>query len=375
MSPLGCREVNHPAAARSPPALDRALRLAQFLTTGRGRPRFREATISDETQTDEARPGFVLIREDEPVAPALKGAVIAIGNFDGVHRGHQTLIAHARAMARERGVACAVLTFDPHPRAFFAPEKPFFRITPMPEKARALASLGLDGAIVRRFDAALAATSASDFLERFIRAEIGAAGVVIGHDFHFGRGREGSPQTLRAFCETHGIACAVVPVVEESGGAISSSAIRAALAEGDVARANALLGHRWFVLGEIRHGAKRGRDLGYPTANMRLSDGCALRHGIYAVRMQVDGATRDGVASFGRRPTFDNGAPLLETFLFDFSGDLYGKSAGVEFLAWIRGEERFESVEALIARMDADSEQARAILATQSGPRSILAGS
>ncbi|TVR07980.1 MAG: bifunctional riboflavin kinase/FAD synthetase [Salinarimonadaceae bacterium] len=314
----------------------------------------------------------MLVREDDPIAPPLERAVIAIGNFDGVHRGHQALIAHARDMANERGVACGVLTFSPHPRAFFAPDKPFFRITPMREKMAVFASLGLDGAIVRRFDAPLAATSAADFLERFIRAEIGASGVVIGHDFHFGRGREGTPETLRTFCEAHGIACAVVPVVEETGGAISSSAIRTALAEGDVARANALLGYRWFALGDIRHGARRGRDLGYPTANMRLPDGCGLRHGIYAVRMQVDGAIRDGVASFGRRPTFDNGAPLLETFLFDFSGDLYGRQVGVEFVGWIRGEERFESVEALIARMNSDSALARSMLAAPCGPRSIL---
>lgn len=300
--------------------------------------------------------------------------MIAIGNFDGVHRGHRALVARATRMARARGVACAVLTFSPHPRAFFAPDKPFFRITPMREKILALASLGLDGAIVRRFDAALAGTSAADFLTRFIGDEIAATGVVIGHDFHFGRGREGTPATMRAFCEARGVACDVVPVVEETGAAISSSAIRSALAEGDVASANALLGHRWFALGEIRHGAKRGRDLGYPTANMRLPDGCGLRHGIYAVRMRVDGAMRDGVASFGRRPTFDNGAPLLETFLFDFSGDLYGKEVGVEFVGWIRGEERFESVEALIAQMDADSARARAMLAGAGDPPSILAG-
>lgn len=300
--------------------------------------------------------------------------MIAIGNFDGVHRGHQALVARAMALARARGVPCAVLTFSPHPRAFFAPDKPFFRITPMREKILALASLGLDGAIVRRFDAALAGTSAADFLTRFIGDEIAASGVVIGHDFHFGRGREGTPATMRAFCEARGVACDVVPVVEETGAAISSSAIRSALAEGDVARANGLLGYRWFALGDIRHGAKRGRDLGYPTANMRLPDGCSLRHGIYAVRMRVDGAMRDGVASFGRRPTFDNGAPLLETFLFDFSGDLYGKEVGVEFIGWIRGEERFESVEALIAQMDADSARARAMLAAAGDPPSILAG-
>jgi riboflavin kinase/FMN adenylyltransferase len=306
--------------------------------------------------------GFILTGADEAVAQELRGAVIAIGNFDGVHRGHQQLIAQAQEMARARGVPAAILTFSPHPRAFFAPDTPFFRITPQPERVRVMRRLGLDGVIIRRFDAALAATRAQDFLTRFILEEIGASGVVVGHDFHFGKGREGNPRTLRAFCEAHDIACNVVPVVEETGAAISSSAIRTALTEGDIAGANALLGYRWFVSAPIRHGEKRGRDLGYPTANMALHEACALRHGIYAVRMAVNGALHDGVASFGRRPTFDDGAPLLETFLFDFSGDLYGAAADVEFLAFLRPEARFESVEALIAQMDDDSARARALL-------------
>lgn len=307
--------------------------------------------------------GFMVTGADEAVAQPLRGAVVVIGNFDGVHRGHQQLIAQAQEMARARGVPAAILTFSPHPRAFFAPDKPFFRITPQPERVRVLRRLGLDGVIVRRFDAALAATRAQDFLVRFILEEIGASGVVVGHDFHFGKGREGNPQMLQAFCADHGIACNIVPVVEEAGGAISSSAIRAALTEGDIATANRLLGYRWFVTAPIRHGEKRGRDLGYPTANMALPEGCALRHGIYAVRMAVNGALHGGVASFGRRPTFDDGAPLLETFLFDFSGDLYDARADVEFLAFLRPETRFESAQALIAQMDDDSARARTILA------------
>ncbi len=321
----------------------------------------------------ESRPGFTVVREDDPVPSDLRGAVVAIGNFDGVHRGHQELIARARALAAEGGHPAAILTFSPHPRAFFSPDKPFFHITPPEEKSVVIARLGVAGIVVRRFDAALAGTTAEDFFRRFILDEIGASGVVVGHDFHFGKGRKGTPDMLRALCDAHGLACEVVPVVEETGSAISSSAIRAALAEGDVLRANRLLGYRWFACGEIRHGEKRGRDLGYPTANMRLPEACGLRFGIYAVRMRVDGALRDGVASFGRRPTFDNGAPLLETFLFDFSGDLYGRAACVEFVSWIRGEERFDGVEALVAQMDRDSLQARADLARLTEPRSMLA--
>jgi riboflavin kinase/FMN adenylyltransferase len=315
---------------------------------------------------------FTLVREDDAIPDALHGAVVAIGNFDGVHRGHQELVARALTMARALKVPAAVLTFSPHPRSFFAPEKSFFRITPQRERVQVMRGLGLDGVIIRRFDATLAATPAQAFLERFIRNEIAASGVVIGHDFHFGKGREGTPETMRMFCEAHGIGCEIVPVVEETGAAISSSAIRAALAEGDVAKANQLLGYRWFVTAEIRHGEKRGRDLGYPTANMALAESCALRHGIYAVRMQVDGVIRDGVASFGRRPTFDNGAPLLETFLFDFAGDLYGKEVSVEFIAFLRGEERFDSAEALIAQMDRDAKAARQALAADPAPRSML---
>jgi len=316
--------------------------------------------------------GFILTGADEAVAQALRGAVIAIGNFDGVHRGHQQLIAQARDMARARGVPAAILTFSPHPRAFFAPDTPFFRITPQPERVRVMRRLGLDGVIIRRFDAALAATRAQDFLTRFILEEIGASGVVVGHDFHFGKGREGNPQILQAFCAAHDIACNVVPVVEETGGAISSSAIRAALTEGDITAANRLLGYRWFVTAPIRHGEKRGRNLGYPTANMALRDACALRHGIYAVRMAVNGALHDGVASFGRRPTFDDGAPLLETFLFDFSGNLYGAQADVEFLAFLRPETRFESAQALIAQMDDDSARARTVLAQANTTPSMI---
>jgi riboflavin kinase / FMN adenylyltransferase len=315
---------------------------------------------------------FSVVRDDESVPDALKGAVVAIGNFDGMHRGHRELIARAQAIATEKGAPSAILTFSPHPRAFFSPDKPFFRITPVAEKISVIAQLGLDGVVIRRFDAALANTTASDFFDRFILAELGASGVVVGHDFHFGKGREGTPEVLEALCQRNGVACDIVPVVEETGAAISSSAIRNALSAGDIALANRLLGYRWFVLGEVRHGEKRGRDLGYPTANMRLAEGCGLRHGIYAVRMRVDGVMRDGVASFGRRPTFDNGAPLLETFLFDFTGDLYGKQVGVELVGWIRGEERFESAEALIVQMDADSLRAREMLAVRDGVASIL---
>jgi riboflavin kinase/FMN adenylyltransferase len=189
------------------------------------------------------------------------------------------------------------------------------------------------------------------------------SGVVVGHDFHFGQGREGSPAVLHDLARRYGLTSTEVPVVSDGERIVSSSRIRSALERGDVATANALLGYRWLVRSEVRHGDKRGRTLGYPTANLRLDDHCRLRHGIYAVRVKVGGQVHGGVASFGRRPTFDNGAPLLEVFLFDFSGDLYGQVVDVEILGWIRGEERFDSAEALVERMDDDSRRAKAMLA------------
>jgi riboflavin kinase / FMN adenylyltransferase len=319
------------------------------------------------------RPGpFAVRRDGEPVPTALAGAVAAIGNFDGVHRGHQALLAAVRAEAERLGRPAAALTFEPHPRAFFAPDRSMFRLTPEPVKLALLARFGLDGAFVLRFDGALAATSAAGFAERL--AELSLGGVVIGHDFHFGRGREGTPAILSDLCAQRGLACRIVPAVtvREGDAPVSSTAIRTALSLGEVAHANALLGYRWQVRERVRHGEKRGRTLGYPTANMALDPGLGLRHGIYAVRARVGEAIRDGVASFGRRPTFDDGAPLLETFLFDFAGDLYGQEVAVEFVGWIRGEERFASAEALVARMDEDSRAARAMLGHDGGPPSLL---
>lgn len=308
--------------------------------------------------------GFTVCCDHSPVPEELRGAAVAIGNFDGVHRGHQRLIAIAAEEAKNAGRRAIVLTFEPHPRTFFAPDKPVFRLTPEPVKLAVMAKLGLDGAVVRRFDGALAGTSANDFAQHLLLEELGAAAVVVGHDFHYGKGREGTPAVLAAFCADRGLPCRVVEPVRAEGEPISSSAIRRALEEGQIGRANRLLGYRWLVMGEVRHGEKRGRTLGYPTANVRLPEDCRLRHGIYAVRIALgrDGV-REGVASFGRRPTFDDGAPLLEVFVFDFSGDLYGRPVQVEFVDWIRGEERFDSAEALVRRMDEDSRRARERLA------------
>jgi len=315
--------------------------------------------------TDQPQPkmSFVVVRPDAPVDPALEGAVVAIGNFDGVHRGHRAVIAAARSRAAALRRPAAALTFEPHPRSVFRPDEPLFRLTDERAKLRLLAATGLDGAIVLRFDAALASLSAQDFIARILLGRFAVAGVAIGFDFHFGLNRSGSPDYLKAQGAQLGFAVDIVPRFEDDGRPVRSGPIRAALAQGRVREASELLGYPWFVSAEVVHGDKRGRELGYPTANLRLAPSCALKHGIYAVRIGVGERRYDGVASFGRRPMFDQGTVLLEVFLFDFSGDLYGQEIDVAFIDWIRPELKFDSIDALVRRMDEDSAMARAALA------------
>ncbi|WP_413992156.1 bifunctional riboflavin kinase/FAD synthetase [Labrys okinawensis] len=304
----------------------------------------------------------------DPVSlPAhLHNAAVAIGNFDGVHRGHKAVIDAAEALAKGPHNAphgpprpAIALSFEPHPRALFRPEEPLFRLTPPALKALLLERAGLDALITLTFDRALAGMTAEEFLEELVVRRLRAGAVAVGYDFHFGKDRRGTPEFLVQHGRALGLDIAIVAPTRETGEAVSSSAIRKALATGDIARANRLLGHEWSVLTPVIHGEKRGRDLGFPTANMALEPQCGLQHGIYAVRTVIDGVIRPGVASFGRRPTFDNGPPLLETYVFDFSGDLYGKVIEVAFIGRIRGEEKFDSIEALVARMNEDARVAR----------------
>lgn len=308
------------------------------------------------------REPFVVVRGEAPAGSALRGAVVAIGNFDGVHRGHRAVIAATLARAQALGRPAAALTFEPHPRNFFRPGEPLFRLTDERAKLRLLAATGLSGAMVLRFDAALAGLSAQDFVARVLVERFAVAGVAIGFDFHFGLNRTGSPDYLAAQGAKLGFAVDIVPRFEDAGRPVRSGPIRAALAAGRAAEANELLGYPWFVSAEVVHGDKRGRTLGYPTANLRLDAGCGLRHGIYAVRVGMGERRHDGVASFGRRPMFDQGTVLLEVFLFDFSGDLYGEVIDVAFIDWIRPELKFDSVEDLVRRMDEDSRLARTAL-------------
>ncbi len=309
-----------------------------------------------------ARPAAVFDPAATP--PSLAGAVVAIGNFDGVHRGHQEVLREALSIAGRARRPAVALTFEPHPRTVFRPDAPVFRITPLPEKAAVMGAFGIDGLAVSRFDAAFAAQSAEDFIARVLVEGLHAAHVVVGHDFRFGAKRVGTAALLAEEGARHGFRVSEVDAFTDADGeTISSTRVRAALRAGDVPGAARLLGYHPIAVAEVIHGEKRGRTMNYPTANQRLGADNRLAHGIYAVRALVDGVAREGVASFGRRPTFDNGAPLLETFLFDFSGDLYGKTMQVTLIAFLRLEERFSSMEALIEQMDRDSENARAALA------------
>jgi len=306
---------------------------------------------------------FTVIRDTTPAAAIPRGMVVAMGNFDGVHLGHRAVIDAALQMGRAHGRPALAVTFEPHPRSFFSPNTPQFRLTDEAGKLRLLAGTGLAGAVVMTFDQRRAGTTAQDFVHHDLIERLGISGIAVGYDFHFGKGRVGSPSLLVGEAPRLGIEVDVQPHVDIAERPVSSSAIRMALAEGQIEEANTMLGGPWFVNGKVIHGEKRGRDLGFPTANIRLDKNCGLKHGIYAVRVGHGALRLDGVASFGRRPTFDNGAPLLEVFLFDFKGDLYGNRLDVAFIGFIRDELKFDNIDALVRQMDGDSARARAALA------------
>ncbi len=297
------------------------------------------------------------------VPPSVRGAVLAIGNFDGVHRGHAALIEAAVDEARRLGAPAGVLLFEPHPREFFHPEEPHFHLTTLKEKLRIFEGLGLDVAVVLAFDKALASLPAEDFIESVLVAALGVRHVVIGYDFFFGKGRTGTPGTMRAEAQRFGFGVTVVEPVAEGGEVFSSSAIRLHLAQGDVKGAAGMLGRWWRTGGTVVGGAKRGSGLGFPTANIPLPRGTGLGHGIYAVRVFDGAACYQGAAYLGTRPTYDDGMPVLEVFLFDFDGDLYGRDIAVAFIDFIRPDRKFDSSEALIAQMQTDCARAKEILA------------
>ncbi len=310
--------------------------------------------------------GFVLATDPMLPPPGLKGGVYAIGNFDGLHLGHQAVIRRTVALAAKRNAPSALLTFEPHPADYFAERPVAFRLTPRDMKARISACLGLTGVVIMSFDAALASMTAEEFVANILVSRLAVGAIVVGWDFHFGKGRSGTPAFLADAGSRYGFAVEIIAKVEEGSGesarVVSSTAIRRALERGDVVAAAHGLGRRYAVSGRVIPGQRLGRTLGVPTANIEFAPTNRLAHGVYAVRAIVDGEAHPAVASFGVRPTVDNGPPLLEIHLLDFDGDLYGREIEVEFVERIREERKFDSLSLLAAEMERDKERARSIL-------------
>jgi riboflavin kinase/FMN adenylyltransferase len=293
-----------------------------------------------------------------------RGGVVALGNFDGFHRGHQAVVGRALATARKRKVPALVASFDPHPARLFRPDLPPFALTRICQRLDLFAAFGLDAAVVIPFDRALASLSAEEFVSEWLIKGLGVTGVVTGEDFSFGRGRSGNAEELAALGRAHGFSAEVVSPIVDSEGTISSSRVRALLSIGDPVEATALLSRPFAVRAVVEHGAKFGRTLGFPTANMRLGDYQRPAYGVYAVVAVLPGGQRvKGVANFGIRPMVE-AAPeeLLETWLMDWEGDLYGQQITVEFHHFLRPEWKLSSFDALIHQITADAEAARKLL-------------
>jgi len=309
-----------------------------------------------------------IFRHYRDVPDAFKGAVVAVGNFDGVHLGHQALIGEADRLAGERSAPLAVLAFEPHPQEFFHPGGESFRLTPFRAKARLIASAGADAMFALAFDAEIAKKSAQEFVMDVLVDALGVGCVVVGADFQFGKGRSGNATVLSYMGGMEGFGVQIfAPVLEDARAKISSTHIREALKSGRPQDAAKLLGHFWAVEARVEHGDARGRELGFPTANMRLDDCLKPAFGVYAVRAtiienDVAGARHSGVANFGIRPMFAAPTPLLESYLFDFDADLYGKHLSVELVSYLRPEMKFDSLDALKAQMTKDCDVAAKLL-------------
>ncbi|MFN3959809.1 MAG: bifunctional riboflavin kinase/FAD synthetase [Parvularculaceae bacterium] len=285
-----------------------------------------------------------------------KSCAAAIGNFDGVHRGHRFLLERTIAFADALGADPAAVVFDPHPRRYFRPDDPPFLITTSRTRDRLLKKSGAGRVFSLTFDKALASLSPEAFVRDILKTRLGLAGVATGKDFRFGAGRAGDVASLAVLCEKHGLRALIVDPLsdQQHSQKIGSTAIREAILSGAVDRAAAMLGRPWRVDGVVERGRQIGRSLGFPTANLTLGDLIEPRRAVYAVRAIVDNRRHDGVANFGHKPTVGDVAPLLEVHLFDFSGDLYGKTIGVEFVAFLRDERKFDSLDALKAQIATD---------------------
>ena len=298
------------------------------------------------------------------VPAPLRGGIVALGNFDGFHKGHQAVVARAVSRARAEGRPALVATFDPHPVRFFAPDVPPFRLTTLDQRQRLFAEAGADAMLVFHFNAELASVMAPDFVTDYLVSRIGAAGVVTGEDFTFGKGRGGNVEVLKLLGQANRISVDSVSPVNDGGEPVSSSRIREALQAGDCETATSLLTRPFAIEGEVEHGDKRGRKLGYPTANIALGNYLRPRFGVYAVRgRQPRGRVLDGVANLGVRPMFDPPKELLEPYFFDFEGRLYGRRIEVELISFIRTEERFDDLDALKVQIARDCDEARRRLA------------
>jgi riboflavin kinase / FMN adenylyltransferase len=306
----------------------------------------------------------------DTVEGRLRGGIIALGNFDGFHLGHQAVVGCAVALAKALGRPAIVATFDPHPIRHFRPDAPPFRLTSLDQRQRLFGAAGADAMLVFSFDAELASVTASDFITDWLIARGGASGVVTGEDFTFGKGRGGNTEVLAKIGGAQGLTVETVGPVSEGGEIISSSRIREALHAGDCATATRLLTRPFAIEGVVQHGDKVGRTIGYPTANIDLGSYLRPRYGIYAVRGRLtDGRALDGAANLGIRPQFDPPKELLEPFFFDFNEDLYGQVIEVELHAFIRPEAKFDSLQALMAQMKRDCDNARVLLRASASPR------
>ena len=294
----------------------------------------------------------------------LAGGIVALGNFDGVHLGHQAVVGQAVARARAEGRPALVATFDPHPVRYFRPDAPWFRLTTLDQRARLFAQAGADAMVVFRFDAALAALSAEDFIAERLERALQVAGVVTGEDFTFGHAKRGTVAMLRAAGARGGYAVDTVGPVMLDGAPVSSTRIREALRAGDMRGAARLLTRPFAIRGTVQHGDKLGRTIGYPTANVDMGDYLRPAYGIYAVRGYLpDGRVVPGAANLGVRPTFEPPKELLEPYFFDFSGDLYGQEIEVALIDYLRPEAKFSGLDELVAQMDRDCARARELLA------------
>jgi riboflavin kinase/FMN adenylyltransferase len=306
----------------------------------------------------------VIVTDWRDLPDRLRGAAVAIGAFDGVHRGHQAVIAQARAAADRLGVPLAVVSFDPHPRRWFQPEAAPFRLMTPAQMARAMAPLGVDRLHLLPFDATMAAMTDEAFVEQVLVEGLGIRHAAVGFDFSYGKGRTGSAEGLRRQGEALGFGVTVVDRIDDGDGLkLSSSGVREALKAGDMPRAAAILGRPFAIEGEVIHGDKRGRTIGVPTANVSMADYMRPAYGVYATRTHLpDGRVIDGVANLGVRPMFEIDQPLLEVWLLDFDGDLYGQTIETELVAYLRGEMAFDGLDALKVQIGRDADAAREAL-------------